>query len=161
MELTEFWNIIEIGKDSDEPENVLKEELNKLGAEEVASFQKHFEDIFDKADAWNLWGAAYLIGGGCSDDGFIDFRYALISMGKSIYEKAIADPDSLASLGRDIEIDNELFGYVAGTVYEEKTGEEIPVVENISYQETAGEDWDFDDEAENKKRLPKLTELYW
>ena len=30
---------------------------------------------------WDMWAAAYLIGGGCSDDGFIDFRAGLIAQG--------------------------------------------------------------------------------
>jgi hypothetical protein len=66
------------------------------------------------------------IGGGCSDDGFTDFRYGLISLGKNVYYKAIENPDSLVELGADIEIRNESFGYVAFEVYEEKSGTEMP-----------------------------------
>ncbi|MFD6293827.1 DUF4240 domain-containing protein [Streptomyces sp. NPDC060235] len=40
--------------------------------------------------------AAYLIGGGCSNDSFMDFRAGLIALGRDWYEKATADPDSLA-----------------------------------------------------------------
>lgn len=29
----------------------------------------------------DLWAAAYIIGGGCSDDSFIDFRAGLIAQG--------------------------------------------------------------------------------
>jgi hypothetical protein len=36
-----------------------------------------------------------LINGGMSDDGFTDFRYWLISRGRDVYERALADPDSL------------------------------------------------------------------
>jgi hypothetical protein len=38
----------------------------------------------------------YLIGGGCSDDGFIDFRAGLIAQGRDWYERAAASPDDLA-----------------------------------------------------------------
>jgi Protein of unknown function (DUF4240) len=43
-----------------------------------------------------LWGAAYLINGGCSDDGFDYFRGWLLSQGHATWQAALADPDSLA-----------------------------------------------------------------
>jgi len=76
-----------------------------------------------QAYRWDLWGAAYIIGGGCSDDGFIDFQYGLIAKGREIYESALANPDSLADLAIPGEIPNELFGYVADNVYEDLTVE--------------------------------------
>jgi hypothetical protein len=45
---------------------------------------------------WDLWGAAYLINGGCSDDGFDYFRGWLLSQGRAIWQATLADPDSLA-----------------------------------------------------------------
>ncbi|MEV7233888.1 DUF4240 domain-containing protein [Streptomyces sp. NPDC051020] len=45
---------------------------------------------------WDVWAAAYLIGGGCSDDSFMDFRAGLIALGRDWYERAAACPDSLA-----------------------------------------------------------------
>jgi Protein of unknown function (DUF4240) len=51
-----------------------------------------FADSYD----WGLWGAAYVIDGGCSDDGFDYFRAYLISRGRAVFEAAMADPDSLA-----------------------------------------------------------------
>lgn len=105
-------------------------------------------------------GAAYLMHGGCSDDGFIDFRYTLISKGRVVYENALTDPDSLAAPGPDLEMENELFGYVAGEVFEEKTKGEIPRSDSSAPDDPTGEAWDFDDDAENKSRLPKLYALY-
>ena len=167
MDITEFWEIIEPGKHSEEPEQSLRAKLEKYSPEEIESFQAHFDTLVDNAYLWDLWGAAYLIGGGCSDDRFIDFRYALISKGRGIYEKALIDPDSLFELGEivegdlDIAIDNEIFGYVSGEIYEDKTGKEIPRTGSPSSDESMGEEWDFEDEAENKKRLPKLYSRYW
>jgi hypothetical protein len=43
-----------------------------------------------------MWGAPYVIHGGCSDDTFNDFRSSLISRGRACFERAIADPDSLS-----------------------------------------------------------------
>ena len=80
------------------------------------------------ADAytWDLWGAAYLINGGCSDDGFAYFRSWLISRGRAAYEEAVRDPDSLADLvdpDRDDYEFEDLWG-LALVVYEERTGED-------------------------------------
>ena len=44
----------------------------------------------------DVWAAAYLIGGGCSDDSFIDFRARLISQGRGWYQKAADSPGNLA-----------------------------------------------------------------
>ncbi len=160
MDINTFWELIEYGCHSDEPEEVLKNKLAALTPDELISFQEHFDRRFDAADTWDLWGAAYLIGGGCSDDGFIDFRYGLISKGRDIYQKAITNPDSLATLGDDIEIENEMFGYVASSLYEQKTSKEMPDTPSADQSDTLGTEWDFDDESENLKRLPLLSALY-
>lgn len=81
----------------------------------------HFDRAFAAAYQWLLWAAAYIIEGGCSDDGFMDFRYGLISRGRSVFERALADPDSLADVADDTTdgfIPNEDFGYVAQRVYQ-------------------------------------------
>ena len=161
MNIEEFWEIIDVGKESEEPENILKEQLLNRSASDLESFQAHFDSLFDEAYTWKLWGAAYIIGGGCSDDGFIDFRYGLLSKGKKIFENALSDPETLAELGEDPEIFNELFGYVAQDVFEQKTGNEIRRAPSTPSDESMGEEWDFDDENENKRRLPTLMSLHW
>ncbi|MCU7850366.1 MAG: DUF4240 domain-containing protein [Candidatus Thiodiazotropha sp. (ex Lucinoma kastoroae)] len=161
MNIDEFWKIIEKVKESDEPEEIVCEELKKLTPNEIASYQEHFDSLHEKAYQWSLWGAAYVIEGGCSDDGFMDFRYGLISKGKHIYENALNNPDSLADLGAFVEISNESFGYTAHEVYEEITGNEIPRKELTGSREPIGQEWDFEDEAENINRLPRLMKLHW
>jgi hypothetical protein len=161
MNIEEFWEIIEKGKDSDAPEEIISEELKKLPPSEIASYQEHFDTLFEQAYRWDLWGAAYMIGGGCSDDGFMDFRYGLISKGKDIYNNALENPDSLASLGPDTEIENEMFGYVAQDVYKEMTDNEIPREVYSGPSDPLGGEWDFEDEEENKNRIPELTKIYW
>ena len=151
MNLGDFWEIIEKGKDSDDPESVLATQLEELEPSEIESFQDHFDSLIDKAYRWDLWGAAYMIGGGCSDDGFIDFRYALISKGKEVYERALENPDSLSDLGPEAELDNEAFGYVAQQVYEEIKGCDMPRSQRIQSEESMGEEWDFEDRTEKRK----------
>jgi hypothetical protein len=69
----------------------------------VADFEGYHELAFADSYDWGLWGAACVINGGCSDDCFDYFRAYLISRGREVFEAAVADPDSLAS----VEIDDE------------------------------------------------------
>jgi len=45
---------------------------------------------------WDVWAAAYLTGGACSDDAFVDFRAGIIAQGHGWYEKVAASPENLA-----------------------------------------------------------------
>ncbi len=160
MNRDEFWNHVDAARtrNSEDPESGLREELAGLDVTELASFVTHFDAVGDAAYRWDLWGAAYLIGGGCSDDGFTDFRYGLIAQGRKVYEAALADPDSLADV--DDEIPNEGFGYVGISMLEENGGEEEPVDLSRGPIEVAGDEWDFDDSAEMSRRFPRLSARY-
>ena len=169
MDIDGFWSIVDSIKDSTQPEVDVSEKLRGLPLEEIVSFQEHMDRLCGQAYRWDLWGAAYIIQGGCSDDGFEYFRLGLISKGREVYEKALRDPDSLADfpVTSTDEFERELFGYAAVDVYEELTGEEMPrtaAAEDGFGVEPAGEQWDFDDKTECAKRLPRLTakadELY-
>ncbi|MEZ4456519.1 MAG: DUF4240 domain-containing protein [Gemmatimonadales bacterium] len=159
MTRDQFWTVIDSARrlDPDEPAEGLRKVLGRLKLAEIAGFQAHFDELFDAACRWDLWGAAYLMGGGCSDDGFIDFRYGLISHGRRVYEAALADPDSLAGL--DDHVEDEAYGSIAAEVHEDKGGGALPPATG-AVTEPAGEQWDFDDPDENRKRLPRLSEEY-
>ena len=156
MDKQAFWELLE-GLDPEAAGGELAARLDDLDPEAIAAFQRHFDEEHARAYTWPLWGAAYLMEGGCSDDGFIDFRYGLISRGQKVFESALADPDSLAVLlDEDDFLSNEEFGYVAGEVYENKTGNGIPRDEASHPADPAGEEWDFDDEDLCAAKLPKL-----
>lgn len=158
MNRDEFWKLIEdsgSGGDPGERVESIEAELGERSAEEIVDFERHLADLLAASYTWKLWGAAYLINGGCSDDGFDYFRGWLIAQGRSVFEKAIADPDSLADLAdleEDVECEEML--YVARSAYEAATQEEIPSVP-INLPDL-GEGWDFDDDTEMKRRYPKL-----
>lgn len=158
MNREEFWKLIAgsgSGGDAGERVESIEAELGERSAEEIVDFERHLADLLAASYTWKLWGAAYLINGGCSDDGFDYFRGWLIAQGRSVFEKAIADPDSLADLAdleEDVECEEML--YVARSAYEAATQEEIPNVP-INLPDL-GEGWDFDDDAEMKRRYPKL-----
>src|SRR5436305_13462081 len=103
MDEAQFWEILEAGgrKARTDPERRLaavRKRLGKLSPEEVRDFNRLFNKKLADAYTWDLWGAAYLINGGCSDDGFHYFRCWLISRGPTVYASAVQDPDSLAAV---------------------------------------------------------------
>ena len=96
-----FWKIVQnandrSGGDMDQKCDALRQQIPALSKDDALEFARHFDAMMDKAYDWPLWGAAYVINGGCSDDTFTDFRAALISRGRQAFERALSDPDSLA-----------------------------------------------------------------
>jgi len=126
-----FWQIIkraaEADRDPDAHVMALRTALSALTLEEIVSFEVAFRRYLNEAYTWDLWGAAYVIHGGCSDDGFEYFRRWLVSRGREVYEAALADPDSLAQLdvqpGPSGVWEFEEIYYVAVEVFKEKGGE--------------------------------------
>ena len=125
MTIDTFWNLIDrvhtaSGDDMDQKCALLKAELRDLPVAEVVSFQTHFDQAIDDAYTWPLWGAAYILNGGCSDDSFMDFRATLISLGRETFEAAVENPDSLAVLDLEdpAEFIYEGFQYVPTEVLE-------------------------------------------
>ena len=99
-----FWKLIDSSRkksegDLEEQVDILRRQLQQLEASEIVQFDKIFRKYWARAYTWDLWGAAYIIGGGCSDDGFLDFRGWLISKG----EKRIL-LDTLAPYRADVVV---------------------------------------------------------
>jgi hypothetical protein len=128
MTLDTFWGIIErvhqgAPSDMDAKCALLEGELRRLPQPEVLSFQNHFDDCRDRAYSHEVWAAAYVIGKGCGDDAFSDFRSTLISMGRAVFEKTLALPESLVETSLDE--DNafyESYHYSVMKISEEKAG---------------------------------------
>jgi hypothetical protein len=139
----------------------LRQALLPLSSDELSAFDTLFDQKLSRAYQWNLWGAAYLINDGCSDDGFVYFRAWLIMQGRDVYEKALTNPDSLADICRepDEEIECEDVLYVAGELFEEKTGTEMEP-RSAGHSETnepVGEKWEEDDLP---ALLPRLAQIH-
>ena len=124
-----FWAIIAkttpFESDTGRQSQSLHDALKALSPDEIAAFETAFQRQQRKAYSWDLWGAAYVINGGASDDGFEYFQRWLISKGQTVFEKAISDPDSLADMLADDAAGNceyEEFAYIASKVWREKTG---------------------------------------
>jgi hypothetical protein len=133
LDQMQFWKLIEetkagVGGDCKEHVDRLRAKLSGLSEEEIITFAETMENMLHEAYTWELWVAAYIINGGCSDDMFEYFRLWLIAQGEQIFKRAVIDPEALADFPGelpDYALCEEL-GYVAEDAYEQKTGEEMP-----------------------------------
>jgi hypothetical protein len=163
MTLDQFWNLIEethVASDGDMDKKceLLDAALRQLPLDEVRSFHVHFYECQDCAYRWELWAAAYIIGGGCSNDKFSDFRSTLISMGRQIFERALADPQSLADIDYDPDVaDYEGYQYVPSQVERDLSGGQAFPRSRPHPKDPSGAIWDEDKVAE---LFPKLAQKY-
>ena len=167
----EFWTLIEASRPGDSEAQVdrLIDALAIRPVAEILSFGQWWDTLKVRAYQWPLWGAAYLMNGGCSDDGFSDFRSWLLLKGEFIFKAALEDADWLAKI--EIERDEASCEcYPAPTAYEMTTGTKehnlyynaLSVAYGIKSapDDPLGEEWDFDDNKVMKKRLPKLFKKF-
>ena len=170
-----FWRLIELSRKGSEGDlyvqlDNLRHRLVKLSEEELRSFDRVFWELMDESYRADLWGAAYVIKGGCSDDSFDYFRAWLIMQGQQAYIEAFRNPDGLAprarrgrEVGDEFEFEDVLS--IASAIYEAKTGR------SDFYQNQPGREaslvgdldaWsDVDSTAENTRRLyPRLCKLF-
>ena len=191
MDTDAFWSLIEdsLGHAPGRAERgrYLTARLAELSAAEIPAFQAHLDALCVRADRWSLWAAAArILGGFCSDDGFEDFRHWLIGRGRTVFEQAVADPDSLADApeirrlaGRpssawddDAESPSwESLSYLAAEAYAIATGDqdedafddavadaEVDPVPQPDY--LAEEQWSARDEEAAAARIPRLARAF-
>jgi hypothetical protein len=170
MDNGSFWKLIDKSREAAEgdPEQQLEELgslLDELSEAEVVEFQNLFDSHFQASYTWPLWGAAYVIGGGCSDDAFDYFRGWLISRGEKTFSTALADPDELASLIQDSdeEVDCQVEGWqsVGVGAWRRKTGLGYSAFPSrpsgVQSDGPAGEEWSEDD---LDRLYPKLSRRF-
>ena len=158
-----FWQLIAdtrdaAGNDTGRQSELLEERLSGLPPEQIVTFQRTREGLDRRAYTWDIWGAAYVIEDGCSDDCFRDFRAYLISLGPGPYQAALRDPDSLAPVVQDAEEgDWENADDVAPDAYQTATGDDFPADSSDLSGSPRGEPWD-DEQAETLvQRYPALA----
>ncbi|WP_043656402.1 DUF4240 domain-containing protein [Cellulosimicrobium cellulans] len=189
MDRETFWGIVETAREragagaddrgaEDDPLPGAFTDLlvERLTADEMLAFVDVAGAVANDAYAWPVWGAAYLVEGGCSDDGFRDFRDGLVLAGRAVLERTLADPDTLADhpvVAAMADGGSPWFGFesldsLVGDAWSRASGEDDEAYyaarERTSSvrarSEPAGEQWDFDDDEENARRLPRLTALF-
>lgn len=153
MDEAKFWELLEGGRRDPDPKNKLRAALMKLEPEELEAFQTRLDAVFERANQWALRSAVTLIERDDSDERFDQFRFGLILRGKTIYDAALRDPDSLAYA--EVKADPDA-GYLAFDVYETKKGCDMARPETPR-AEPAGTRWDASEVA---RRLPKLSAKY-
>lgn len=172
MRTAEFWELVERARDgadgpADDVAGRLVQELAGLGQAQIDGFHQHLQRVLTASYQVDLWGAAYLVNGGCSDDGFEHFRGWLVTRGRAAFAGAVADPDSLAGLpairraaatGEELACEPMLT--VAGRAHLLATGEQWPGAGKPPDYPQLGAFWDFDDEAEVRRRFPRLAQLF-
>ncbi|MDO3684988.1 DUF4240 domain-containing protein [Micromonospora sp. C28ISP2-4] len=185
MDRETFWEIVERARLAAGRETVTAEgadavarhlvaELSVLNPAAIVGFEQAYDDVTAEGWRWDLWAAAYLMRGGCSDDGFDYFRGWLVAQGRAVWERAVADPDSLAGAGVDQDdhaVDCEAVLSAAGHAYARATGggtdafwEALDAADRAApvpaAADPAGADFDFDDDEQMRARLPRLAAIY-
>lgn len=182
MNADTFWEIIAAAKARTGPGRpfgqALADHLATFNEQGILEYQERFDQAHEALYRWDVWAAAYLIGGGCSDDSFIDFRAGIIAQGRDWYEKTAASPDNLAdhpavtAAARRYATSalfDERANYAAMEAYERVTGNtdgfndawaRYQCPPQPRGQDPAGEDFDFDDPQQMRRRLPRLSAIF-
>jgi hypothetical protein len=172
MRTDDFWAVITRAT-ADRPATpgeVAKRAVAELAAgdpAEIVAWGRHFDKVMVASGTEDLWAAAYLINGGCSDEGFDAFRGWLIAHGRDAVARSVRSPDSLAEVpqvraaaenGAVFEAEEVLS--IAAEAYREAAGSDLPAEERLPTRPAADDLWDFDNEEEMQRRLPKLSALF-
>lgn len=155
-----FWSLIEKSRqfsqgNQEQQAEGLNEALSDLSEDELIAFDKAYNKYIDQAYHWDLWAAAYIINGGCSDDCFDYFRDWLIAQGQTVYANALQNPETLIDVAQPYEAEFEEFRYVVQEVFEKKFNKEMPYEVRENPLEIQGNEWD-EDTVESK--YPALAE---
>lgn len=162
MTRDEFWRLIDRSRrgaeDTDEQCEKLRSSLQELSIPDIVDFDHQFHQRVNDAFRWDLWGAAYMINGGCSDDGFDYFLGWLIAQGRKYYEAALADPEAAGKRvepGEEVECED--IWYIAAAAYEAKTGKSDfdTLAKPVKRKLTGKKAWDEDTVDEHYPRLAK------
>ncbi|MFE2293166.1 DUF4240 domain-containing protein [Streptomyces sp. NPDC059452] len=188
MDINEWWGLVERAReaagdradDRDAPDDPLPDALTDVLAAlepaEIVEFAVTAIEVTASACRWPLWNAAYLIEGGCGDDGFMDFRDGLVLLGRDVFTRAVADPDTLAVLPVVVRMSRGESGWIgyetlegpARTAYERtggtaeafRTEVEAAGHGRIRTGEPGGEPWDAEDADATRHHLPRLAALF-
>jgi hypothetical protein len=168
MDEDHYWAMIDESiknsHDGESQRENLITQLEQLEPEEIIKFRLKTDKLLYDTYTSEMWCAAYLLNGGCSDDGFEYFRLWLVLRGKDVYEAAKENPDWLVTQldeGREAGFFEDLW-YVADYAFDRRTMKKLHewVDEDFEFNE---EDypqiefnWSEDDPASMQKVCPNL-----
>jgi hypothetical protein len=157
-----FWKIIDsslVVSDSIYEEQIvaLTEILTTLDTNEIIKFDNTYTALLGGSYDYKLWGASYVINGGCSADCFDYFREYLIAHGKKVFYETLNDPESCVRWVTLEETENlECISYSISEAYKQKTGRNIPITYQPKF-ELKGESFD---EETVYEQYPKLARKF-
>jgi hypothetical protein len=160
----QFWELIDIsreaaGGDPDRQAEELLKMLDPRSRREIEAFARTYSILHVRAYRRDLWTAAALLTGGMGDDSFSGFRDWLISRGSEFYERALADPDSLAEVvDADLDgddVDGESMHGVMYEAWERVAGRERLRLATTARDGPAGPHWTTPEEYQ--RFLPKIV----
>ncbi len=162
--LNAFWAIIEASRGKAVSQDMqlaaLKAKLAQLSPQGITEFAETMDGLLDASYSWKLWGAAYVMMGGASDDSFEYFRIWLVAQGREFFERAAKNPDAIADMlpaSFDEIPEFEEMAYAATEAWEAKTGsEEFDAQPNMMPMRTPDGDEFAESEAELAQTYPKL-----
>jgi hypothetical protein len=170
MDEKRFWDIIACccppGASKRDWLRALVAQVARLPPDDIIGFEVRMWRLVNAAYHNDLWRAAALIQGMCSDDAFTYFRCWLVAQGKAVYEAALADPDSLANVVRvQAWYTFEPMLSVAGMAWAETGTHEQEFNDatreaGLGFGELQGEEWDFADRDEVRRRFPRLARRF-
>lgn len=169
-----FWEIIskslEKSHSQNSQEDRLIELLLELTPQQMIGFRLRTDKLLYESYTSEMWCAAYLMNGGCSDDSFEYFRCWVISLGQQIFEKSLNRPDTLIDFVQDHQdiYEFEDLWYVAIRAFEKKTGKNL--FDYIDYETfttregnypTLELNWQEGDPESMKLICPELFKRFW
>ncbi len=172
-----FWELLVTAKkkddDLEEQLEWLVSHLSKRSNKDLVLFDTLFNQKYVKSYTSNLWAAAFIIMGGCSDDSFDYFRAWLLYQGKEVYEMAIENPETILPHLKSVEENEDVpelesLLYIASMAYEEKTGLDDDAFFEL-FDQLGGIrpdqpdivlDWDEDNEEGLSQKFPLLWRRY-
>jgi hypothetical protein len=158
MDDKRFWAMIDWANeqsrgDMEKKYWCLHVQILQLSPTDATAFSEIYDRHYDRSYSWPMSDACDILVGGAGPDGFDDFRAALLSMGRQVFERAIDDPDSLAEVEVSIETWRfESYSYAVMNAVNQVTGgfveRVIPAPKKLS-----GKPW----QSLMVERFPKLV----
>mgnify|MGYP001126211983 CR=1 FL=1 len=178
MKQKEFWSFIEQMAASDDPIEWAISTLANREETDIIDFQLHVERLLKEAFSPDVWGAAYVILGGASEDAFEHFRAWLIFQGEKVFYETLKNPDYLANYiphyyeeeGLEpeyeeilvISIDAYLLKYTGTTQWNEEVSARYKELlnEKESGKHTIEIEFNWENEEELLKHYPELSRRF-
>jgi hypothetical protein len=169
-----YWAIIDSSlhetTNQEDQELYLVSAIEKLTPQEMIGFRLRTDKLLFDSYNPELWCAAYIVSGGCSDGGFEYFRCWLISQGKAVFYRVKSNPDSLINEmieGKE-SYEFEGFWYVAMNAFKNRTGEDLysyidydTFVTNDENYPLLSFNWNPDEPSTMGEICPILFEKLW